>query len=68
MSPQFKVGDYVFGLKIDYRKYKNMDLEPAIVTLKNGKKFLCYFSYKKENDKTSFSYQHDLIDFRKSMS
>lgn len=65
MSPQFKVGDYVFGIKIDYKKYKNIDLEPAIVTLKNGKKFLCYFSYNKENDKTSFIYEHGLIDFRK---
>jgi transcriptional regulator with XRE-family HTH domain len=66
MSPRFKVGDYVFGAKIDYKKYKIIDLEPSIVTVKNGKTFLCYFSYNKETDKISFIYDHGTIDFRKT--
>lgn len=66
MSPRFKIGDYVFGARIDYKKYKIIDLEPAIVTLKNGKKFLCYLSYSQDVDRISFVYEHGNVEFRKS--
>lgn len=66
MSPRFKIGDYVFGARIDYKKYKIIDLEPAIITLKNGKKFLCYFSYSKDVDRLSFIYEHGNVEFRKT--
>ncbi len=65
MSPHFKVGDYVFGKEINIKNYKIIDLEPAIVTLINGKKYLCYVSYNRDRDKLSFVYEHGTVTFSK---
>lgn len=65
MSPHFKVGDYVFGTEINIKDFKIIDLEPAIVTLINGKKYLCYFSYNRDRNKLSFVYEHGNVPFTK---
>ena len=67
MSPRFRVGDYVFGVNINMKNYRLIDLEPSIITLKNGKKYLCYFSYNRDTDKASFIYERGFINFSRSL-